>query len=642
MLDKMRNFAKGRIAQVFLALLSLSFVSWGIRDFSGSFMDWALSITGWGPKDLVHVGGNVILANEYTTALENARKNIAAQTGQNVTLDDVHKMGIDKQVLDNLIQAASVDVEQKKLGLAVSTASILQDIAGNKAFQDANGKFNADLFKRALAQHDLTEAGFVAGQQQAILRGAITEAASGQFTNPKVLDAALIQYRQQSRDAKYFIVTASEADVAKPSDADLKAQYDKNPRAYTAPEYRSVAVMKVEPADIATRIQITPEELSAYYDQHKADYFKAETRTIIQLPFPSVDAAQKAKDRIAAGEDIAKIAAELNLKEADYTLADKTKVDFLDKKIAEAAFALKEGEVSAPVQGSLATALLKAVKISAEKQPTLDEIKDKLSQRLQLEKAKDEIQSIYNAVEDARAQQSKFEAIAQKANIPITIAPAVDAAGLDKTGKDVNLPSKPEVLKALFASDVGVENDALTVGDGYVWYEVREVIPSALKPIDTVKDQLTSDVIAERVRTSAIDKAKAIVEKAKAGTSFDSLATEAKAEVKIAQNLKRNEQTPDFDGQALTAVFSAPDQGFAYALEGDGKSARVIQVLKDVMPAVMAAPTDDVKKLQADFKDRLVGDLQTSFVGALRQNANVTINEDLWRLNTGGNQQQPQ
>ena len=642
MLEKMRNFAKGRFAQLFLALLSLSFVSWGIRDFSGSFMDWALSITGWGPKDLVHVGGNVILANEYTTALENARKNISAQAGQNVTLDDVHKMGIDKQVLDSLIQAAAVDVEQKKLGLAVSTDTILKDMANNKAFQDANGKFSPELFKRILAQHDMTEAGFVAGQQQAILRGAITDAASGQFANPKVFDAALIQYRQEVRDAKYFIVTASEADVAKPSDADLKAQYDKNPRAYTAPEYRSVAVMKVEPADIASRIQITPEELSAYYEQHKADYDEPEKRTIIQLPFPSLDAAQKAKDRIAAGEDVAKIAAELNLKESDYTLADKVQADFLDKKIGEAAFGLKEGEVSSPVQGGLATVLLKAAKVSPEKQLKLEDIKDKLAQRMQLEKAKDEIQSIYNSVEDARAQQTKFEAIAEKANIPISIVPAVDAAGQDKTGKDVDLPSKPEVLKALFASDVGVENDALTVGDGYVWYEVREVIPSALKPIEAVKDQLTSDVVAERVRNAALDKAKAIVDKAKAGASFDALATEAKADVKIAPGLKRNEQTADFDGQALAALFSAPDQGFAFTLEGDGKSARVMQVIKDVVPAVMAAPSDDVKKMQAEFKGRLMGDLQSSFVGALRQNANVTINEDLWRLNTGGNQQQPQ
>ena len=68
MLETMRSFAKGRIAQVLLGVLSLSFVGWGVRDFSGSFVDWAMSISGWGPKDLVHVGSNVIRADEYTKA----------------------------------------------------------------------------------------------------------------------------------------------------------------------------------------------------------------------------------------------------------------------------------------------------------------------------------------------------------------------------------------------------------------------------------------------------------------------------------------------------------------------------------------------------------------------------------------------
>ena len=632
MLDTMRNAAKTWVAKLLLGLLSASFVIWGV---SGSLTG---SFGGLFSKNLATIGSVTISGPEYTQALERARKNLSNQTGQNVTLDDVHKMGVDKQVLDSMIEAASVDVEQQKLGLAVSNAAILQDIASNRAFQDSSGKFDVGVFKRVLAQNNLSEQSFVASQKQSILRGAITDAASGQFALPKVFDSALIQYRGQTRDVKYFTVTANEADVAQPTDADLKAQYLKTPQAYTAPEYRSVAILKVDPADLTARIQVTPEELSAYYDAHKADYYQQEKRTIIQLPFPSIDAAQKAKDRISGGEDIAKIAAELNLKEADYTLADKVKADFLDKKIGEAAFALKEGELSAPVQGGLATALLKAVKVSPEKQPSLDEVKDKVTQRLQLEKAKDEIQSLYNAVEDARGQRTKFEAIAEKANIPITIAPAISAAGQDKSGKDIDLPSKPEVLKAIFASDVGLDNDALSIGDGYVWYDVREVIPSAVKPMDVVKDQVKQDIIAERLRTAAADKAKVLVEKAKAGTAMDALATEAKAEIKIAQNLKRNEQSDAFDGQALAALFAVPDQGFAYALEGDGKSARVMQIVKDSAPAIMSTASDDVKKLQEESKLSAGRDLQTGLIATLRKNANVTINEDLWRLNSGNTQ----
>ncbi|MDE2446719.1 MAG: peptidyl-prolyl cis-trans isomerase, partial [Alphaproteobacteria bacterium] len=378
----------------------------------------------------------------------------------------------------------------------------------------------------------------------------------------------------------------------------------------------------------------TPDDVKAGYDKYMKDYFKPETRTLLQVSFANAEAAAKAKARVIAGEDLMKIATELGFKESDVLLKDVTKSDLLDPKMADAAFALKEGEVSAPIAGGLATAIIKAIKVTPEKQSTLEEVTPALTKRLQLEKAKDEVQSVYAAVEDARAQQTKFEQIAEKAGIPFQFIPAVSAAGQDKAGKDVAMPAKAEVLKAIASSDVGVENDALPVGDGYVWYEVREVIPSALKPLDTVKDQVKANYIAEKLRGVAADKAKAIVEKLKGGSSFDAAAAEAKATISTAAGLKRNEATADFDGPAVAALFSVPDKGFAWSLGGDGKTARVMEVTKDVVPS-MVATSDTIKKLQDDSKSGLAADISQSYVLALRNEAGVTINEALWKQNTG-------
>src|SRR5205823_8414170 len=133
--------------------------------------------------------------------------------------------------------------------------------------------------------------------------------------------------------------------------------------------------------------------------KYKVDYYTPEKRTVLQITFPSLDEAQKAKARIAAGTDFMAIATERGLKEADITFADKTPGDFLDPAIAKAAFALPEGAVSDPVKGGLAIALLKVTKVSPERQKTLDEVKAELTQRLQLERARDEIDGVYNTVE---------------------------------------------------------------------------------------------------------------------------------------------------------------------------------------------------------------------------------------------------
>jgi peptidyl-prolyl cis-trans isomerase D len=639
MLETMRNAAKGWVAKVLMALLVLSFSIWGIKDVGTSFSDNILGVFGLGPKDLVQVAGKAISATEYTNALQRQLKLISQQSGQNVTIDEAHKLGLDKQVLDNLIATAAIDAQRSKFRLAISDNTVRDGIFANKAFQDSAGKFDPATYRRVLQANGLSEEGFVVRERQGQLFSAVTGIAATELKLPQTFNLAVAQFGGQSRDAKYFVVTATEADVAQPTEAELKKAYEAAPAAYTAPEYRSIAVMKVDPADLAAKMSITPEELKAGYAKYQGEYFTPEKRDILQLVFKTLDDAKKAKSRIAAGEDFMKIATEMGAKEVDILLKDQTKGDFLDSKVSEAAFALKEGTVSDPVEGSLAIALLKAVKVAPEKQSTLDEVKPALTSRLQLDKARDEIQTTYNDVEDARGKQQKFEEIAKAVGLPLLLVPAVSAGGLDPTGKDVAIPSKPDVLKAAYASDVGLDNDALLIGDGYVWYETRQVIPSALKPLDAVKDEVKKNIIADKMRGAAGEKAKKLVEQLKAGANFESLATEAKATVSTAAGIKRNEASAEFDGPAVSALFAAPDKGFAWTLEGDGKSARVMQVTKDTLPSMMAT-SDAIKKMQSDSASSFEQDMGQSYIKALRANANVTINDELWKLNTGTEQTQ--
>jgi peptidyl-prolyl cis-trans isomerase D len=639
-MEFMRNAAKTWVAKVLMALLVMSFGVWGIRDVSSSFLGDLLSWTGWGPKDLVHVAGNTIRQPEYNVALQRMLKGLSAQSGQNLTIDDAKRMGVDRTVLDNLIASASVDAQAQKLGLAVSNNSILQSLAENKMFQDSAGKFDSALFRRVLDQNNLSEQDFVASERQSRLRSLVTGPAESAIKLPKALATALAQYRGEARDVKYFTFAVGAADLPTITDAELKAQYEATPAAYTAPEYRAIAVMKVEPSDISDRLSVSGEELQAGYDQFKSDYFTPEKRTVLQMSFASVDAAKKAKDRITAGEDFMKLATESGAKESDITLKDRQRGDFLDAKIGEAAFKLVQGAVSDPVAGDLATVLLKALAVTPEKQSTLEEVKAELTKRLQLEKAKEEIAAIYGSVEDARSQQTSFELIAERAGIPFKLLAAVSAVGQDKTGKDVDLASKDEVLKAAFASDVGNSEDALPIGDGYVWYEVREIVPPGLKPMADIKTDITKDVVASKLRDLASTKAKALLAEAKAGATLDALALKSNSVVKTAVGLRRNETSQEFDGASVVSLFNVGDQGFAWSLEGDGKTARIMQISKISLPAIMAT-SPEITKLQDEASAGLARDIGDGYIAALRKSANVSINEELWKQNTGSTFDQP-
>ena len=624
MMDVFRRAAKGWAAKLLIGLLAMSFGVWGIADVFRGYHTGALAT----------VGGEEVSAQEFTQAFNNALQNISSQTGQALSPEDARKFGIDRTVLSNLVQSAAIDDQARTLKLGVPDALIAAETAANPNFAGADGKFNPAEFKRLLEQNGMNEQMYLAAERRKRLSSAIIDAVKGDFTAPKGLVDALHRHRNEQRDARYFVVKTAASEIAAPNDSEIQKQYGDNPQSYTAPEYRTMAIIEADPATLAKKQVLTEDELKAGYEKHKGDYFTPEKRTVLQLTFPTEAEAKTAKDRLAKGEDFLAIAKERGVSEADATFADKTKGDFFDPAVADAAFALAEGSVSDPVKGAFAVTLLKIVKVSPEKQESLEEVKPKLSERLQLEKAMEEIQSIYNSVEDARAAQAKFEEVASRAGLTFQLIGPVDQAGRAKDGKEIVMPHGPELLKAAFASDVGVENDALSIEEGYVWYEVREVIPSAVKPLDTVKDQVTADIVAAKVRALSIDKARKLVDRLALGATLDNLAMEAGVAVQTAAGLKRNETSADFDAEAVNAVFNVAENGFAYALDGDGKGAKVIQ-----SQAVLLPPFDDksadAKAIADEIKGGVAGDVLASYLGALQKQVGVSINETLWRQISG-------
>ena len=118
-------------------------------------------------------------------------------------------------------------------------------------------------------------------------------------------------------------------------------------------------------------------------------------------------------------------------------------------------------------------------------------------------------------------------------------------------------------------------------------------------------------------RRLAAEKAKAIVAKAGSATKIDTLATEANAEIKAITNVKRNDVSETFDGMAALALFAAPANSLTWSLEGDGKTARIIEVSKVNTPPFNAA-SNETKALADDLKLGMGEDTLTAFRKAAR------------------------
>jgi peptidyl-prolyl cis-trans isomerase D len=142
-----------------------------------------------------------------------------------------------------------------------------------------------------------------------------------------------------------------------------------------------------------------------------------------------------------------------------------------------------------------------------------------------------------------------------------------------------------------------------------------------------------ADWAAAQLRTLAGDKAKAIVEKAGANSRLESIAGELGVPIKTVSGIKRNNTSEDFDGVATLALFSVGEKALTWALEGDGKSARIIEVTKVNIPQGTA--TASAKEVQDVAKRGLGSDLLDSYLKSARAGTTVTVNEELWRQISG-------
>jgi peptidyl-prolyl cis-trans isomerase D len=137
------------------------------------------------------------------------------------------------------------------------------------------------------------------------------------------------------------------------------------------------------------------------------------------------------------------------------------------------------------------------------------------------------------------------------------------------------------------------------------------------------------------MREAVVAKAGEIIKRAESGTTIDALAQESGAEVRSELGLKRNETSATFDGAAVSALFSVPDNGFAYAPEPDGRGAKIMQALP-----VMSPPFDSNSKEAQAARDALktgiANDMLALYVADLQSRFGVTINNTLWQQVTGG------
>ena len=452
---------------------------------------------------------------------------------------------------------------------------------------------------------------------------------------------AINRYENEQRAIDYVTLDRAKAgEIAPPTPEVLAKYFEDHKDQFRAPEYRSVVLLSVTPSDIAKPSEVSDADARRYYDANASRFGSPERRELQQIVFPKLEDAQAAAARLGNEFSFEALAKERGLSEKDLDLGMVTKSGMIDRAVADAAFSLKEGETSAPVKGMFGTTLVHVVKIEPSNMKPFEQVEPEIKQTIAVDRARDDIATRHDKIEDERAGGARLTEIAQKFGLTARTIDAVDRQGRDPDGNPVSgLPAGVDVVAQAFGSDVGVDNEPLQLtGGGYVWYDVTGVKPSHDRTLDEVRPRVEeawrNDQVAERLKAKAAE----MVDKLKGGTSLNDLAAADGLTVQTTFGLKRaNNTATSVSARVVEAVFQSVKDAYGSA-EGSDPSQWIVFHLTDISVPTFNAASAEGKRIDDTLRQSLNADIQAQYLERLKTDLGATINQNAVRqVSSGGN-----
>jgi len=623
MLTSLRKTTGNWFTRIFLFILVISFAVWGVADF----------VTNTAEPPLARVAGATISAQEFNNDFRRELFRLQQQYGPEFSTAKAREMGFDREVLRQKLVGIMFDRESENLSLTTADQTIAQNIRENASYRDSLGEFDKNIFQRALNDNGFTEKEYMRRARMDMTRRQLIAAITAGTVAPQKLAATLYSLREEQRTADLLHIPQNAiGKIPNPADAELEAFHKANEALFTAPETRSVTYVTLRPDDLAEGITPDEKDLREQYDARLAEFTVTGMRNLQQFVLPDEAAAKAAHDKIKAGKDFAAVARQASgMREKELELVEVTK-DLLPVEIAEAVFALKEREVSAPLKSPLGWHLVKITAARQERIQPFEEVRKTISEDLALARATDLAVERANQLEDARAGGASLEETAKEFGLKLHTIAGVDRQGNGPDGRPVqNMPMDPQFITDVFDTDAGSESDLRENKDGgYYVLRVDNVTPSAVRPLADVRNEVTAAWRAQKTGEKLEQLSGEMLKAVQAGKPLPEIARPLNLKVTKSPAFGRSFTDEQMSAALAAKLFTGkPGDSFAEPAPGGGY---VIARLHEIRPPSLTDKSDAAAKVGRDLSRNFSEDVLAQYQSVLERRYDVEINQD--RLNS--------
>ncbi len=176
MLSSLRKFSETLTAKIFIALIALSFVFWGINDFYKSSYNNAIA----------EINGDEISFNEFTKEYSKIIRNNNIQSQKLAIEKNIHIIAISNIVSEKLLK-----IHAKNLGILIDDTVIAIEIKNNNEFKEKE-IFSRTKYEKFLLERNINSKILEEEIDRNLKRKIITNSLNGYIPNSKKISETVL------------------------------------------------------------------------------------------------------------------------------------------------------------------------------------------------------------------------------------------------------------------------------------------------------------------------------------------------------------------------------------------------------------------------------------------------------------------
>ena len=554
---------KNAFVAVLVGLLVLAFAVWGVNDM---FVPGVRNA-------VVSVGDASVSTRDFNRDLQSRLREIALQRGEGLTNEEAYRQGIHRDLLSQYQVRLAIEKDAQDLGVGVNRSDAKAYIEAIPAFQsEITQKFDRSRLEQALARsrNGYTVKKFEEDVLRDLRRIQTVEAVVGGIQAPAGYAKRQFDFLSEQRKATILTINKDAVPAPEtPTDDVLQTYLDANAARYTAPEFRQVTLIRLEPSGFLLDVagEITEEDVQGEFDSRIARGVLGSkaSRDVVVLTTPDKPTAEKAAARLAAGEDPSLVASALGLVAPD-KFEGVEKDQLLDPVTDDVAFELKESE-SRAIENSLGSwEAVFVPSVTLATTPDFSSVEPEIRLELGEEAAKARIFDVSGEVDTRLINGETLEAIAAELNLPMESYDYINRVGQTQDGLTLNgsaripgIAQDDELLRLIFTEDIGFDTDIFpTAQGGAVAFRVTDVIDSTVKPLSVVRDDVLSAWQNEQIRDALTERGLALAGELRDGRTLEEIAEElGEAAVIEERGISRAQPPRDIAGSVVVDLLTS-------------------------------------------------------------------------------------